>query len=104
MVISQFVDNENLRDTFPYLDYVSVAGKTQKEHDFNVQAFLDAIHRNNFTHNETKTIGSVSNIQIIVMLLESSLIKPGPKGLQPSRELSSPTSFKLLKCSLEMIG
>jgi len=47
--MSQFVEQENLRDTFPYLDNVTVAGRDQEEHDNNVKLFLAAIRRRNFT-------------------------------------------------------
>ena len=63
-VISEFIERENLKDVFLYLDNVTVAGRTQEDHDANVKLFLDAIHRNNFTLNETKTISSVNSVQI----------------------------------------
>ena len=46
-IMSQFVEQENLRDTFPYLDNVTVAGRDQEEHDNNVKSFLAAIRRRN---------------------------------------------------------
>ena len=74
--MSRFVHNKNLQDTFPYLDNVTVAGKIQEEHDSNAQAFVKTIDRNNFTLNETKTISSVSNIQILGYVVGNGLIKP----------------------------
>ena len=55
-IMSQFVEQENLRDTFPCLDNATVAGRDQEEHDNNVKSFLAAIRRRNFTLNESKTI------------------------------------------------
>ena len=42
-VISQFI--KNLNHTFAYLHNVTVAGRSQLEHDNNVKAFLKAIRR-----------------------------------------------------------
>ena len=69
-VISEFIERENLKDVpvFPYLDNVTVAGRTQEDHDANVKLFLDAIRRNNFTFNEMKTISSVNSVQYWDML------------------------------------
>ena len=50
--ISQFIKEENLSNTYAYLNNVTVAGSTQLEHDRNVKAFIDAIRRRNFTLNE----------------------------------------------------
>jgi len=48
-IMSQFVEKENLRDTFPYLDNATLAGRDQEEHDNNVKSFLVAIRRRSFT-------------------------------------------------------
>ena len=60
--ISRFKE-ENLSNTYAYLDNVTVAGSTQLEHDRNVKAFIDAIRRRNFRLNENKTISSISDIK-----------------------------------------
>ena len=75
-VITEFVETEKLKDAFPYLDNITVAGKTQEEHDHNVKLFLDAINRNNFTLNESKTISSVNSINILgyVVKIRSGLL------------------------------
>ena len=95
-VISHFVENENLKDTFPCLDNVTVAGKTQEDHDLNVKAFMEAINRNNFTLNESKTISSVSNVQILGYVVGDGLIRPDPERMRPLKEFPPPTTFKLL--------
>ena len=37
--ITQFIEEERLRDTFPYLHNVTVAGHTKEERDKNVKAW-----------------------------------------------------------------
>ena len=60
-IISEFVENEKLKDIFPYLDNVTVAGRTQKKHDANLKSSLEAIRRNNFTLNDSNTVSSVDS-------------------------------------------
>ena len=103
-VISQFIEKENSKHTFPYLDNVTVAGKTQAEHDANVEAFLEAIKRNNFTLNDSKTITSVPKIQILGYEVGHGLIKPDPERLRPLKEFPPPTNFKLLHRVLGMFA
>ena len=61
----KFIKDENLKDTFAFLDNVTVAGETQLEHDKNVKTFSEAIARRNFTLIDSKTVSSVSNINIL---------------------------------------
>ena len=39
--MDRFVEKEGLKDTFPYLDNITVAGHDQNEHDENVIKFPD---------------------------------------------------------------
>ena len=79
--ISQFIEEENLTNTYAYLDNVTVAGSTQLEHDRNVKVFIDAICRRNFTLNENKTISSVSDIKILGYVVGKKCIKPDPERM-----------------------
>ena len=95
--MDNLVLDESLKDTFPYLDNITVAGRTQKEHDFNVKQLLDALQRRNWTLNDSKTIASVSSINILGYLVGNGKIKPDPERLRPLRELPPPTNSKSLK-------
>jgi len=85
-IMSQFVEQENLRDTFPYLDNVTVAGRDQEEHDNNVKSFLAAIRRRNFTLNESKTIASQKDIQILGYVVGNGAVKPDPERMRALTE------------------
>ena len=50
--MDKMVDEEGLKDTFPYLDNITVAGRNQQEHDENVKKFHVAIQRRNLTLNQ----------------------------------------------------
>ena len=40
--MDNFVSEEGLKETFPYFDNITVAGRTQQEHDYNARQLLDA--------------------------------------------------------------
>ena len=102
--ISQFIKEENLSNTYAYLDNVTVAGSTQLEHDRNVKAFIDAIRRRNFTLNENKTISSVSDIKILGYVVGNKCIKPDPERMKPLLNLPPPDNFKALRRVLGMFA
>ena len=54
-----------IKTRFCYLDNVTVARRTQNEHDANVKFFLEAIHCNNFILDESSTVSSDNSIKIL---------------------------------------
>ena len=95
--MDNLVSEEGLKETFPNLDNITVAGRTQQEHDYNVRQLLNALHRRKWTLNEKKTIASVPTINILGYLVGNGKIKSDPERLRPLRELPPPTSSKSLK-------
>ena len=77
------MSEEGLKETFPYRDNITVAGRTQQEHDYNVRQLLDALHCRKWTLNEKKTIASVPTINILGYLVGNGEIKPDPERLRP---------------------
>ena len=103
--MDDLVLNESLKNIFFYLDNITVAGRTQEEHDFNVKQSLDALQRRNWTLNESKIIASVSSINILGYLVGNVEIKPDPERLQPMKEPPPPaTNSKSLKQVLRFIN
>ena len=103
-IMSQFVEQESLRDTFPYLDNVTVAGRDQEEHDDNVKSFLAAIRRRNFTLNESNTIVSQNDIQILGYVVGNGVVKPDPERMRALTEFPPPTGCKSLRQVLGMFA
>ena len=95
--MDNLVQVEGLKDTFPYLDNITVAGHTQEEHDRNVKRLLECLQRRKWTLNNSKTINSVSSINILGYLVGNGIIKPDPERLRPLEQLSPPTNPKSLK-------
>ena len=91
------IDPEDLKDTFPYLDNITVAGRNQEEHDQNFARLLAVLQQRNWTLNDLKTISSVSCINILGDCVGNGVIKPDPERLQPLKDLPPPSNQKLLK-------
>ena len=102
--ITQFIEEERLKDTYPYLDNVTVAGHTKEEHDKNVKAFLDAIKRRNFTLNESETVASKNSIPILGYVVGNGEAKPDPERLRRLLDFPPPSNFKLLRRVLGMFA
>lgn len=103
-IIDQIVDEDGLKDTYPYLDNVTVGGRDQHEHDENVKRFLDAISKRNLTLNEEKTVASVSEINILGYCVGNCIVKPDSERLRPLRELPAPHNTKSLKRALGLFA
>ena len=85
---------ENLRDTFCYLDKINVTGHCSPEHDRNIDAFLTVVRRRNFMLNESKTISSVGNLNIIGYVAGNMTIKFDAERMSPLQELSPPQMLR----------
>ena len=71
-------DAEDLKDTYPYLDNITVLGRNQEEHDQNVARLLEVLQQRNWTLNDSKTISSVSCTNILGYWVGNGVIKPNP--------------------------
>ena len=54
--MDQIVEKHDLKGVFIYMDNITVAGKSQKEHDEDVKKFLDTASEINLSFNEGKTV------------------------------------------------
>ena len=79
--MDELVTNYGLKDTFPYLDNVTVASRNQEEHDTNVRALFDALQKHEVMLNESKTVESITEINILGYCVGNGQIKPDPNRL-----------------------
>ena len=98
------IDDTNLRDTFPYLDNITVAGRSQEEHDQNVARLLNVLKQKNWTLNHSKTISSVFSINIFGYCVGHGIIKPDPERLEPLQNLLPPNNQKSFKRELGLFA
>ena len=102
--ITQFIEKERLRNTYPYLDNVTVAGHAKEEQDKNVKAFLEAIKLRNFTLNESRTVASKNSMPILGYVVGNGEAKPDPERLRPLLDFPPSSNFKLLRRVLGMFA
>ena len=94
--MDKMVDEEGLKDTFPYLDNITVAGRNQQEHDENVKNFHVAIQRRNLTLNKTKSVENKSSINILGYCVGDGIVKPDQERLRPLQDDPPPTNTESL--------
>ena len=102
--MDKIVEDENLKDTFPYLDNITVAGSSQSEHDENVRRFMEVVKKRDLTLNESKSVISVPTINVLGYCVGNNIIKPDPDRLRPLQELPLPTTVKSLRRVLGMFA
>ena len=79
------------------LDNITVGGRTQEEHDTNVQNFINMINELGLTLNKDKSVISVDNINLLGYCISHGQLKPDPERLQPLLDLPAPTDTSTLK-------
>ena len=95
--MDKIVEKDELKDTFPYLDNVTVGRMNQEEHDANVSAFVDASKRRHLNLNDSKTISSISDISILGYRVGKETIRPDSERLQSLLDLPPSNNTKSLK-------
>ena len=103
-IIDNAITQEGLKDTFPYLDNVTVAGVVQADHDRNLAAFLEMTKQRNRTLNASKSIHSVPVIDILGYRISHNSIKPDPERLRPLQEYPPPSNVSSLRRALGMFA
>ena len=68
--IDVITKKEILSGSFAYLDNITVCGAHQSMHDLNVKKLREAAAKYNLTFNKSKTISSVSTIQLLGYCVE----------------------------------
>ncbi|KRX72265.1 Uncharacterized protein T06_5783 [Trichinella sp. T6] len=96
-VINSFIEKEKLKGVVAYLDDVTVCGMSQDDHDKNLEQFLSAAKRWNFTFNTDKCSFLASKLRILGHEIENGNIRPDPQRLRPLRDLPLPSDAKALR-------
>jgi len=81
-----------------------VSGRDKEEHDYNQQAFLEAISRKQFTFNENKTIATKSSIHMHGYIVGNGMVKPDPERLRALKVFPPPTCSKSLRRVIGMLA
>ena len=95
--VDSIITKESLKDTFVYVDNITVCGQNQESHDRNLQKLYDSARKYNLTFNHDKSIISVSSICLLGYQISPGQIRPDPERLEPLVQLSPPEDQKSLK-------
>ena len=93
-IVDDILRKEAVPDTEAYVDNVTVGGRDKKQHDENVQKFLQAAKKYGLTFNEPKSIRDTKELQLLGYSVSKGQIKPDPERLQPLKEMKPPTNLK----------
>ena len=95
--MDDIVDKFSLKGVYPYLDNITIVGRTQAEHDRNLSNFLEAAKQINLTYNPEKCEFNTRKLRLLGCLIENNQIRPDPERLRPLESLPPPTDLKSLK-------
>ncbi|KAL7633690.1 UNVERIFIED_CONTAM: hypothetical protein RMT77_015644 [Armadillidium vulgare] len=96
-IIHDFIESNKLLGVYSYLDDLVICGKTEEEHNLNLNGFLEAAKRNNLTINYEKSKFYLTDINWLGYSISHNEIKPDPERLRPLLELPLPSDAKTLK-------
>ena len=95
--MDQMVHDYSLEATYPYLDNVTICGKTKEDHDKNLARFLEAARQLNLTYNEEKCIFNTTRLSILGTIVENGELRPDPERMRPLMDMPPPSNMKSLK-------
>ena len=95
--MDELVDKYSLNGVYPYLDNITIVGKTQEEHDTNLANFLSAAKDVNLTYNPDKCEFNTRKLSLLGSLIENGEIRPDPERMRPLELLPPPSDAKSLK-------
>lgn len=96
-IMTDIIKEEDLKDTYVYLDDIMIGGMDQNQHDLNVQHFESVCKKRKLTLNNEKTVRNVSEISILGYRIGNMQISPDPEKLQTLLNLKPPGSPQELK-------
>ena len=89
-IMNNFITSEGLLDTFAYLDNVTICGKNQAHHDYNLERLLKAAKSRNLTYNPQKCIFSTRTPNILGNVVSEEKIRPDPDRMKALYDLTCP--------------
>ena len=91
--VDNLTEREQLQATFPFMDNVTVCGRTLEELKENEARFREMCRKYNLTLNEDKSVTNVQVLPILGYLVSHGEIKPDPERLLPLRNLAPPVDL-----------
>ena len=95
--MENFIFEEEIDDTFGFMDNVTICGMNENEHDENLEKFNEAAKRRNLTFNKDKCTFRTTSLNFLGYNISQGEIKPDVERLKPLRYLPIPHNSKSLK-------
>ena len=95
-IIADLITKSGLKGTYAYLDDVTICGKTQEEHDRNLERFMEMARKYRLTFNSDKCTFSKKVISLLGYEVKHQELRPDPARLEPLLRMPEPTSPKSL--------
>ncbi|KAA3673289.1 uncharacterized protein DEA37_0015039 [Paragonimus westermani] len=89
-LINNIITKANLKDTFAYVNNVTICGQNVSEHNINYGKFLNAVKEYSLTFNEDNTTIAAHTITLLGFQIPHGVIKPDPGRFRALRELPPP--------------
>lgn len=96
-VIDEIIEKENLRETYAYIDNITIGGSSKEEHDKNLEKFYRVATKYNFTFNHDKSEICVQSLKLLGYEIKFNELKPDPDRLKTLLDLPFPTCLSELK-------
>lgn len=93
-ILDDIIENEDLADTFAYVDDITICGHTEKEHDANLRKFRSAAAKYGLTINTEKSKYRLTRITTLGHVIENQKIRPDPERMRPLIEMPAPKNLK----------
>ena len=90
-------EGDSSKDTYPYLDNVTMRGRNQQEHDDNVKRLLHSISKCQMILKQKKTISLVSEINILGCSIGNRVVNPDSERVRLLRGLPTSHNAKPIK-------
>lgn len=103
-IMSQLITDNNLKETYSYLDDIVICGSCQMEHDSNLKAFNDVVKRFGLTLNKEKCDYNKTEINFLGFNIKDGNLKPDPDRLKPLIDLPLPDSPNALKRTIGLFS
>ncbi|QQP49647.1 Uncharacterized protein FKW44_010390, partial [Caligus rogercresseyi] len=103
-IIDFIIEKENLKNTFAYIDDVTICGKDLAEHEINLNKFMDAAKKYRLTTNENKSKFRLTNNKLLGCEIAHGTLKPDPDRMKSLLDMPLPRNKKSLKRALGMFS
>ncbi|OUC43814.1 hypothetical protein D917_09509 [Trichinella nativa] len=87
-VMDNILRVEKLKDTFVYVDNVTICGMNREENDENLNRFREVAEKYNLTLNNDKCEFTKTQIKLLGYIIEQGTLKPDPERFKPLQQFN----------------